>query len=116
MAGGLCEGGRSYPGKRQLVAYEHEHTNDDEGGRQEDFSPEVDGLLRGEDVLPASNEEDKHCPQHRIGQHTARRVEQTTQEGGLAVFQLSADIADGGDVGGHRAGANGREQAEQEGR
>lgn len=59
---------------------------------------------------------DEKGPQCGVGYYTSERVEHAVGKDAVAVFYIFAYKADGGNVGGQRAGAHRREQAEQKGR
>ena len=61
-------------------------------------APSADELLNAEHGCALSDNQYQHKPQHRIGYYAPCCVEQSIQKHSAAVFNILANVADGGDI------------------
>ena len=112
----LAAAGESEARQAEPVAEEHEKSRQEQQCADEQLCPASDEPLHGEGAASASQQCDAGRAEQRVGEDASCGVEQSVDEDSAAVAHLACEVSHGGDVGGQRAGAYGREQAEQQGR
>ena len=100
--------------KPQPPAEEHVEADEQQDGAEQPFSVSGNELLDAEQAGSLAQHGDQQDAQCGVGDDPAEGIEHAVEENAAPVVQVPADEADGRDVGGQRAGRNGREQTQYE--